>query len=176
MNKQPKIYYYDQESYENHQAKIAALMQKEKQLLEELNNLDKHYIDNIIIPAALARAEQKLAAARNELAKMKAMQIVVVNTSNEKSNTIDIGHIYRAHVSYFDGREIEYTFKLSSAHPRFGVPGKVDKLTIDSGIGKAILGRQIGEVCSFIIEGKENKVVVVEEIIPETTKTPEEMQ
>ena len=89
MNKQANIYYYDQESYENHQAKIAALMQKEQQLLEELNNLDKHYIDNIIIPAALARAEQKLAAVRAELAKMKGMQIKIVNT-DEKSNTIGI--------------------------------------------------------------------------------------
>lgn len=176
MNKQPNIYYYDQESYENHQAKIAALMKKEKQLQEELNNLDKHMTDDCVQPAAVARAEQALAVVRNELYKMRSMQIIVVNTSNEKSNTINIGHIYHARVSFFDGRETDYTFKLSAAHPRFGVPGKVDKLTIDSGIGKAILGREIGEVCSFTIDGNENKVVVLEEIIPETAKKPEEME
>ena len=175
MNRQPKIYYYDQESYENHQAKIVALQQKEKQLLEELNNLDKHYIDNIIIPAALARTEQKLSVVRDELSKMRNMQIKVVNT-DEKSNTIGIGHTYHAHVTYFNGMERDYTFKLVSAHPRIGVPGKVDKLTIDSGIGKAIVGKEIGEVCSFSIDGNENKVVVLKEIKTESTKSPEEMQ
>ena len=52
----------------------------------------------------------------------------------------------------------------------------IDKFTIDSGIGKAILGKEIGEVCSFTIDGNTNKIVVVEEITPETTIVPEERE
>lgn len=176
MNKQAKIYNYDQESYENHQARIIALQRKEQELLTELRDLDKHMTDDCVQPSAVARTEQKLAVVRAELSKMRGMQIRVVNT-NEKSNVISIGHTYKAHVSYFNGMERDFTFKLVSAHPRINVPGKVDKFTIDSGIGKAIVGKEIGEVCSFTIDGNVNKIVVVEEIETEKTQAaPEERE
>jgi len=176
MNKQPNIYYYDQESYKDHLDKIAALQIKEKELLAELADLDKHMTDDCIQSSAVARTEQKLSSVRAELAKMRAMQIEVIEAT-EKSNTINIGHTYQAHVTYFNGMEKDFTFKLVSAHPRINVPGKVDKFTVESGIGKAILGKEIGEVCSFSIEGHENKVVVLKEIVDTKTSTQaEEME
>lgn len=175
MNKQPQIYYYDQKSFKKHQDKIVSLQQKEKQLLEQLNNLDKHYIDNIIIPASVARAEQELEVVRTELNRIRNMQIVVVK-STEKSDTINIGNTYRAHVTLYDGTELDQIFELRAAYPEVGVPGKVNCITIDSGIGKAIIGKKIGEVCSFTIKGNTNHVVVLEEINNTNSTTPEEME
>lgn len=158
MNEEKEVIYLDQESYDRITAKIEYLKGKIQKDQANLKNVTDEDSRELYLQSISKRQEELV----NLSEELKNSLLI------EKNGDVDIAQMGDFLKLYFVEDDEELTVKLVGDRPVVELGSSYEQLSCKSPIGRAILGKKVGEV--VFVKGIGMNIRIVEKVVLEENK------